>query len=254
MDYVFKALADPTRRELLDRLRRKEGQTLGELCRGLEQSRQAVSKHLSILEEVNLVSTVRKGREKLHYLNPVPIREISRRWVSKYTKARADALLDLKHAMEENMPGKPEFNYVVFISAPAAKVWQGLTDPAFTKRYWFNTEVRSDWKEGSTYSFINEEGKDVLSGKILKVREPSELVYQFRAPWNDEVKDEESTVQFLLEEIEGMTKLTVRHYGFEEGSKLFGMISEGWPIVLSGLKTLLETDRELNIPRPGAER
>ena len=101
MDYVFKALADPTRRELLDRLHKNAGQTLGELCQGLSMSRQSVTKHLNILEEVNLVSTVWQGREKLHYLNPVPIREISRRWVSKYTKRRADALLDLKSSLEE---------------------------------------------------------------------------------------------------------------------------------------------------------
>ena len=101
MDYVFKALADPTRRMLLDSLRKKDGQTLSELCVGIKTSRQSVSKHLKILEEVNLVSVVWQGREKLHFLNPIPIREISRRWVSKYTKRRADALLDLKQSLEE---------------------------------------------------------------------------------------------------------------------------------------------------------
>ncbi|MEE8296023.1 MAG: helix-turn-helix domain-containing protein [Sphingomonadales bacterium] len=101
MDYVFKALADATRRELLDRLKKKDGQTLSELCEGIKTSRQSVSKHLNILEEVNLVSVVWQGREKLHFLNPIPIREISRRWVSKYTKRRADALLDLKQSLEE---------------------------------------------------------------------------------------------------------------------------------------------------------
>ncbi|MCH7806437.1 MAG: helix-turn-helix transcriptional regulator [Proteobacteria bacterium] len=100
MDFVFKALADPTRRLLLDRLYKKRGQTLHELCEGLSMSRQSVTKHLNILEEVNLVTVVWSGREKLHYLNPIPIREISRRWVSKYTKRRADALLDLKSKVE----------------------------------------------------------------------------------------------------------------------------------------------------------
>lgn len=101
MDYVFKALADPTRRMLLDSLREKDGQNLSELQEGLSISRQAVTKHLNILEEANLVNIVWKGREKLHFLNPIPIREISRRWVSKYTKRRADALLDLKQSLEE---------------------------------------------------------------------------------------------------------------------------------------------------------
>jgi DNA-binding transcriptional ArsR family regulator len=101
MDEVFRALADPTRRELLDRLRADNGQTLGELCRRLAMSRQAVSKHLAVLEEANLVATVRKGREKLHYLNPAPIGEIYDRWIGKYERSRVAALADLKRALEE---------------------------------------------------------------------------------------------------------------------------------------------------------
>ena len=101
MDLVFKALADPTRRDLLDRLFEAPGQSLGALCQGIATSRQSVTKHLNILERANLVSTVWQGREKLHYLNPVPIREISRRWVSKFSKHKADALLDLKNSLEE---------------------------------------------------------------------------------------------------------------------------------------------------------
>ena len=102
MDEVFRALADPTRRELLDRLRADNGQTLGELCERLAMSRQAVTKHLAILEAANLVATVRRGREKLHYLNPVPIGEIYDRWIGKYEKARIAALADLKRALEES--------------------------------------------------------------------------------------------------------------------------------------------------------
>ena len=105
MDEVFKALADPTRRELLDRLRAGNGQTLGELCERLSMSRQAVSKHLAILEEANLVATVRKGREKLHYLNPAPIGEIYDRWIGKYERTRISALADLKRALEDKDDG-----------------------------------------------------------------------------------------------------------------------------------------------------
>lgn len=101
MDEVFKALADPTRRELLDRLRADNGRTLNELCEHLAMSRQAVSKHLAILEDANLVATVRRGREKLHYLNPVPIGEIYDRWIGKYERTRISALTDLKRALEE---------------------------------------------------------------------------------------------------------------------------------------------------------
>ena len=149
------------------------------------------------------------------------------------------------------MTAKPEFNYVTFINAPPSKVWAALTEPEFTRRYWFNSTVKSDWKEGSDYTFTipDDEGGErvALTGKIIKVDEPNELVYQFTAPWNEAVKDENSTVQFLLEEIDGMTKLSVRHYDFQEGSILHGEVSGGWPMVLSGLKTLLETGKELNL-------
>lgn len=105
MDDVFKALADPTRRELLDRLFERNGRTLGELCAELPITRQAATKHLRILEAANLVSVVRKGREKLHYLNPVPIHEIAARWIGKFERARLDALADLKKRLEGETDG-----------------------------------------------------------------------------------------------------------------------------------------------------
>ncbi len=102
MDAVFKALADESRRDLLDRLRADNGQTLGQLCAALPgMTRQAVSKHLGILEEANLVATVKRGREKLHYLNPVPIHEIGERWIGKFERSRLEALNDLKNALEQ---------------------------------------------------------------------------------------------------------------------------------------------------------
>ncbi|HTH52532.1 MAG TPA: metalloregulator ArsR/SmtB family transcription factor [Edaphobacter sp.] len=103
-DLVFRALADPSRRHLLDRLFEKNGQTLTELCVGLEMTRQAVSKHLAILEEANLVATRKQGRDKLHYLNPVPIHEIANRWIGKYERARLDVLSDLKKTLEKPEP------------------------------------------------------------------------------------------------------------------------------------------------------
>jgi DNA-binding transcriptional ArsR family regulator len=101
MDAVFKALADASRRELLDRLRAENGQTLGSLSARLDMTRQAVSKHLAILEEANLVATVWRGREKLHYLNPVPIHEIAERWIGKFEQGRLQALSDMKKALED---------------------------------------------------------------------------------------------------------------------------------------------------------
>ena len=102
MDLAFKALADPSRRDLLDRLRAENGQTLGQLCARLDMTRQAVSKHLGLLEEANLVATVKRGREKLHYLNPVPIHEIAERWIGKFERGRLQALSDMKQALESS--------------------------------------------------------------------------------------------------------------------------------------------------------
>jgi DNA-binding transcriptional ArsR family regulator len=101
VDAVFKALADPSRRELLDRLHARSGQTLGELCEGLRMTRQAVTKHLAILEDANLVTTLKRGREKLHYLNPVPIHDIATRWIGKYQLGPLGALADLKTSLEK---------------------------------------------------------------------------------------------------------------------------------------------------------
>ena len=101
MDAVFKALGDPVRRQLLDRLHARNGQTLGELCGGHDMTRQAVTKHLRILEDANLVVTMKRGREKLHYLNPVPIHDIADRWIGKYERSRLRALSDLKKQLED---------------------------------------------------------------------------------------------------------------------------------------------------------
>ncbi|ABS64001.1 regulatory protein ArsR [Parvibaculum lavamentivorans DS-1] len=107
LDAAFRALADASRRELLDRLYARNGQTLGELCEGLAMTRQAVTKHLAILEEANLVATAWRGREKLHYLNPVPIAEIADRWIRKFERAEVDGLIDLKKSLERKRNGKP---------------------------------------------------------------------------------------------------------------------------------------------------
>jgi DNA-binding transcriptional ArsR family regulator len=104
MDKVFKALADPGRRHLLDRLRAENGQTLGQLCGHLDMTRQAVTKHLKLLEAANLVVTIWRGREKLHYLNPVPILEIADRWIGKYERGRLRVLAELKNQLE----GEPD--------------------------------------------------------------------------------------------------------------------------------------------------
>src|SRR3954447_18700507 len=154
MDEVFKALADPSRRQLLDSLNRRNGQTLRELCSGLQMARQSVSKHLAILEAAALVTTVRRGREKLHYLNAAPISEIGERWISHYERGRVEALADLKRALEDPPVSKPTFVYTTYIRTTPEQLWQGLTDPAFTQRYWDLT-FDTDWQPGSHMVWTN---------------------------------------------------------------------------------------------------
>src|SRR6476619_5965691 len=149
IDDVFKALGDPSRRLLLDSLNERNGQTLRELCSGLDMARQSVSKHLAVLEAANLVTTVRRGREKLHYLNAAPINEITERWITRYERERVHALADLKRALEDTTVDKPTFVYTTYIRTTPERLWQALTEPAFTARYGGIT-FDSDWQPGST--------------------------------------------------------------------------------------------------------
>src|SRR5690242_8379398 len=144
MDEVFKALADPSRRLLLDSLNTRNGQNLQELCARLSMARQSVSKHLAVLEAANLVTTVWRGREKLHYLNAEPINAIAERWINRYHRARVHTLADLKRTLEETM----SFAYTTYIRTTPERLWQALTDPAFTREYW-GVAFDTDWTPGA---------------------------------------------------------------------------------------------------------
>jgi uncharacterized protein YndB with AHSA1/START domain/DNA-binding transcriptional ArsR family regulator len=256
MDAVFKALSDGSRRRLLDGLNNHNGQTLRELCAGLEMTRQAASKHLAVLEAANLITTVRRGREKLHYLNAVPINDIAERWIGQYDQERVRALADLKHALEDKPVNKPEFVYVTYIQTTPEKLWQALTDPVFTQRYW-GVMLQSDWKVGSpvlTQAVPGAEIRD-LDQVVLESQPHRRLSYSWHNyqpehaeifGWTDEVfaeliQEKQSKVTFELEPVESMVKLTVIHDDFEPGSEMLKGVSEGWPAILSCLKTLLET-------------
>src|SRR3954453_21668968 len=152
IDEAFKALADPSRRLLLDSLSERDSQTLGELCSPLEMARQSVSKHLAVLEAANLITTVRRGREKLHYLNAAPINEIAERWISRYDQRRLHALADLKRALEDTAVDRPSFVYTTYIQTTPERLWQALTEPAFTERYW-GIVFDSEWQPGSAMTW-----------------------------------------------------------------------------------------------------
>jgi uncharacterized protein YndB with AHSA1/START domain/DNA-binding transcriptional ArsR family regulator len=254
MDEVFKALADPSRRRLLDSLNARNGQTLRELCSGLDMTRQSVSKHLTVLETANLVTTVRRGREKLHYLNAAPINEIGERWITRYERERVRALADLKRALEDHPMDKPSFVYTTYIATTPEQLWQALTDPEFTSRYWGAT-FDTDWQPGSQMTW--QMGVTIADPEqvVLEAEPYSRLSYTWHSmtpelaqvlDLDDERRDHiaaeaRSKVTFELEPQGDLVKLTVVHDGFEPDSVMVTMVSNGWPRVLSSLKTLLET-------------
>ena len=248
MDAVFRALADPTRRSLLDQLFKHDGQPLRALVRRLTMTRFGVMKHLRVLEEAGLVVTKRRGREKLHFLNPVPIRLIHDRWIDKYTEPWAAALTGLKRELEETM----EKVFEIYIKTTPERLWQAITDPELRRKYTFGVGYYSDWKPGSPYQA--RAGAETVSpsmaiaeGENLEVDPPRRLVQSYRALWSDDVKGEgTSRVTWEIEPVGDSCLLTVTHDQLREGanSELFG----GWPMVLSGLKTLLETGELLTTP------
>ena len=183
MDRVFRALADETRRYLLDLLHEDNGQTLSELCERLDMTRQSATQHLGVLEEANLISTVRRGREKLHYLNPVPIHEIQERWIEKFERPRLQALSTLKRRAEGHMTDRPSFVYVTYIESTPEEVWQALTDPDLSARYWGHRNV-SDWEAGSRWEHQRIDGTDTadIVGTVVESAPPTRLVTTWADP------------------------------------------------------------------------
>jgi uncharacterized protein YndB with AHSA1/START domain/DNA-binding transcriptional ArsR family regulator len=254
-DRVFRALADESRRQLLDRLNAQNGQSLQELCAGLPMARQSVSKHLAILAEANLVTTMWRGREKLHFLNPEPINAIADRWIRQYDRGRVRALADLKTALEDRSMADNAFVYVTFISTTPEELWRALTDPAFTIRYWgatFDAELKPGAEMVWHYRGVTITDPEQV---ILEAEPYRRLAYTwqtFTSEWaavsgfSEEQlasfrEGPRSKVSFDIEPTEYGVKLTVVHDGFGPGSPVLHGISQGWPAILSGLKTLLET-------------
>jgi len=246
MDDVFRALADPTRRLLLDQLFKKDGQTLGALERRVPtpMTRFGVMKHLRVLEEARLVVTRRRGREKLHFLNPVPIRLVHDRWVSKYAEPWAAGLSDLKERLERSM----EKVFEIYIRTTPERLWEAITDPEIRSKYNFGMGAISDWKQGSHIELASPKAKGLLGeGDVLEVDPPRRLVHSMVALWSDDVKNEGvSRVTWQIEPVGDSCHLTLTHDDLRDGAnaELYG----GWPMILSGLKTWLETGELLTTP------
>ena len=242
VDEIFKALADPTRRSLLDELFRRDGQTLSELEARFEMSRFGVMKHLKQLEEAGLVVTRRRGREKLHFLNPVPIRLVHDRWVSKYAEPWAAELSGLKSRLENPM----EKIFEIYIKTTPERLWDAITDHETRRKYNFGVGIVSDFTPGSHFEMTN--GEFALGeGENLVVDPPRKLVQRATMLWSDDVKNEGPTrITWDIEPVGDSCRLTVTHDELREGAndELYG----GWPMILSGLKTWLETGELLTTP------
>ena len=243
MDEVFKALADPTRRLLLDRLREQNGQTLRQLCEHLAMARQSVTQHLDLLVRAGLVTVVRRGRERLHYLNPAPILQIEQRWIAEFDRPRLRALSAIKTQAEEYAMTDPvpDYVYVTYIHANAGQVWRALTDADLTARYWGHANV-SDWRPGSAWEHRRADGSGVVDvvGKVLVAEPPARLVITFDDAPEARPDREPSVVTFLVEPHQDIVRLTVTHEKLPD-REMLGGISRGWPAVLANLKSLLET-------------
>jgi len=237
VDAVFKALADPTRRLMLDRLRERGGQTLGELCGAVEMTRQSVTQHLGVLEAANLISTVRRGREKLHYLNPVPLHEIQERWIDAFERPRLRVLSSVKARSEEAaMAVIPDYVYVTYIQSTPEQVWHALTDEDLTAEYWGHRNV-SDWQPGSPWQHVRTDGSGIsdIDGEVLEVDRPHRLAITF---------GEGTRVTFTIEPHQDIVRLTVLHENIPDQEN-YDALAGGWPAVMANLKSLLETGKAL---------
>ena len=249
---VFRALADPTRRHLLDRLFERDGRTLTELLEDVEMSRFGVMKHLRVLEEAGMVVTRRAGREKLHFLNAVPVQLIADRWVGKYTRERAAALADLKAALEggAHMPAsgtKPRQLYEVYIKASPEKVWQAITNPEFTARYFYGSRVESTFQPKAKITHYSaDRSQVVVEGEVIEADPPRRLVHTWRILYDPKfATDAASQVTWEIASEDGqVSKLTVIHE-FDSEDASFHEVASGWSWVVSNLKTLLETGEAL---------
>jgi uncharacterized protein YndB with AHSA1/START domain/biotin operon repressor len=250
VDEVFRALADPTRRQLLDELFREDGQSLHQLEARFAMSRFGVMKHLKQLEEAGLVVTRRRGREKLHHLNPVPIRLVHDRWVGKYAEPWAAGLSDLKHGLEREMDETEERGmekvFELYIKTTPERLWEAITDPEIRARYNFGASARSDWTPGARVEL--RAGELLLGeGEVLVADPPRRLVHTLLAHFSPEAEAEGfSRVTWEIAPVADSCRLTVVHDQMRDGAceQLYG----GWPMILSGLKTWLESGELLTTP------
>jgi uncharacterized protein YndB with AHSA1/START domain/DNA-binding transcriptional ArsR family regulator len=245
MDAVFKALSDDTRRELLDMLRCKDGQTLTELEGALGMTRFGVMKHLRILETASLIVTRKVGRFKYHYLNAAPLQLLGDRWIEPLTQQpMARAMLDLKANLERNpamstmTETKPDFILETFVRTTPEKLWEALTSAALIPLYHFaGTAVEGDFTPGSDYRYLVPSGDVILSGHVISAEPPHRLELSFQPGWMGPDAKASRHV-YEIKSVGELMKLTVLHYDLPAGQE---GVREGWAKFAASLKSFLET-------------
>jgi DNA-binding transcriptional ArsR family regulator/uncharacterized protein YndB with AHSA1/START domain len=251
MDDIFKALGDPTRRQILDLLRTRDGQTVSDIEGRIDMTRFGVMKHLGVLEEVGLITARREGRFKYLHLNVVPLQQVMDRWIDPMLRPWARRLEDLRQTLEGETPMQAAadttltFRSETFIRTTPERLWQALTDPKDTANYYFGTAVRSDWKTGAKLSYVAPDGTELLGGEVLEIDPPRKLVTTFVPHWEGG-KARATRVTYEIAKFGDLVRLTLTHEGLTEAD---AGIRSGWAKIVSELKSLLETGRPLGIPR-----
>lgn len=258
MDDIFDALAHPIRRGLLDRLRERDGQTLSELERDQPVTRFGVMKHLGVLEAAHLIVTRKVGRQKLHYLNPLPLQAVADRWIARFAAPFVRTLSDIATAAEKGnavmSEMAPKHVWETYIRATPEAVWAILTDDAKTPLWQhFNMTSTTEWREGGAITFFVGE-RAMIVGRVLEMDPPRRFVHSFSAQWSPDVAvDPASRVTWSLEPVgEGACKLVLTHDDFGGDTATSRAVGGGWPEALSRLKTLAETGIPFFIAAPGA--
>src|SRR6188474_2269183 len=235
---VFRALADPGRRVLLDRLFERDGQTLGELCAALpEMTRFGVMKHLGVLEAADLVTTQKVGREKRHFLNPIPIRLAHDRWIGKFAEPVVGAMSFMKRTLEAPMD-PVDHVYAVYIKATPERVWRAITDGDDTVNYYYGTRVASTWDVGAPITYAYPDGSIAADGEVLEIDPGRRVVMAFHPRWSPEIEAEAG-------EGDGAPTRLLVTTAIVPGSLVEAEFLGGNAYIVSGLKTFLETGMPL---------
>lgn len=249
MDEVFGAIDDPSRRLLLDALFEQDGQTLSELCAHLPMmTRQGVMNHLGILEGAGLITTARSGRSKHHYLNPMPIRLIHDRWISRFARDRVERITAIKDAVEARGAAMetPTHVYKTYIRGHISEVWEAITNPEMTEQYFFATRVQSDWAPGAEMTYSYRDGTLASTGHIISIDPPKRLEFTFHALWDPELEAEGPCREvWTLTDLEDMVELAIELFDLTVDSKRYRDFTEGFPYIVAGLKSLVETGSPL---------